>query len=293
MKFYGLFILFSFLCYYKSYSQRKVIISNPNPNWDNNTSQIIRQQSVSSDSVYIYTKKKNNNDSSLVLTQYFDSLGNLVERDEYNSNGVILKVINYRYSDTVLIQQEQISRNLIVINNSNLSKEIKTYDYDNIGHMIAEKEYLYMNDSFKSPITTITTREYDSVGLLIKDFVTLPLGEAHLRHTYIYSNGILKEIKIYDTDGKYAYSYNYEYNPETKVKSIYLSNYEKKLENESFFDNQKRLIKEVIYYNGNAYLDHSTQTYSYTEDGLLESQYYQSTNGDNYYYKHFYTRHNY
>ena len=46
------------------------------PNWNINNPVIIKKQAVSKDSVFLYTKRKNNHDSTLVITEYFDSSGN-------------------------------------------------------------------------------------------------------------------------------------------------------------------------------------------------------------------------
>ena len=240
--------------------------------------------------LYFYKKRKNNKDSILRMTQYFDTSGNLVERDEYNVKGEVFRITNYTYQNDILFQQESISKEMFSINSSNLSKKLKTYEHDSFGNVITEKEFSYFGDSLKSVSTTIWNREYDSQGHLIKEFITLPGGKTYLHHVYYYSNEILNEIKTYDINQNWMYSYLYEYDELTRIKSLYLNNSSKVLKHEFFYDDQKKLVKEKDYDQGRAFLDHSTQTYIYKSNGLLESQSFDDIKGENYYYKHFYTQ---
>jgi len=82
----------------------------------------------------------------------------------------------------------------------------------------------------------------------------------------------------------------YETDDKAHTKSVYLYNNEKTLAHEFFYDNQKKLIMEKDYEQGHGFLDHITQTYFYASNGLLESQSFQDLKGENYYYKHFYSK---
>lgn len=286
MKFSILFILVT-LCI-NCYSQ-KTFIYSIQPNWNHNILEVIRSQNIKSDSVYFYKKKKNNKDSTLIMTQYFDSLGNLIERNEFNFNREVFRITDYSYIDTILLKEERISKDMFYINGSNLSKKIRTYDHDGLGNIIAEKEYSFFGDSLKSMSVTEWNRDYDSLGHVIKEFITLPKAETYLYHTYSYTNGNLIEIKTYNFNQIWTYSYLYEYDDKANTKSVYLYNNEKTL-NHEFFYNEKKLVMEKDYEQGHGFLDHITQTYFYKPNGLLVSQAIQNLKGESYYYQHFYSK---
>ena len=153
------------------YSQKTVIYSIQ-PNWNHNIREVIKSQTIKTDSVYFYKKKKNNKDSTLIMIQYFDSLGNLIERDEFSFNGEAFRITNYTYLDTVLLKEETISRDMVYINGSNLSKKMRTYDHDGLGNVISEKEYSYFGDSLKSMSVTEWNKDYDSLRHVINEFIT-------------------------------------------------------------------------------------------------------------------------
>ncbi len=192
MKFSFLFIsmIFCLTCH-----SQKTVVYSIQPNWNYNNPEIIKSQNFKSDSVYFYKRRKNNKDSTLIMTQYYDSLGNLIERDEYNFNGEVFRITNYTYIDTVLLKEETISKDMFYINGSNLSKKIRTYDHDSSGNIITEKEYSFFGDSLKSTSVTIWNRDYDTLGYLIREFVTLPKAKTYLYHTYFYTIGNLSEMK--------------------------------------------------------------------------------------------------
>lgn len=271
------------------YSQIRRVLYSINPDWNNNSSEIIKAQNIKSDSVYSY-EKKNYRDSILIMIQYFDSLGNLIEWDEYNNVGKIFKVTNYTYIDTMLLKQESVGISRFSINGSNLTKIVKTFDHDDSGNVILEKEYSFSGDSLKFQSVTIEMKEYDSLGHLIREFETLPKKTPYLHHTYHYTNGILNEVKTYDFNHNWMYSYNYEYDDNAGTKSVYLVNGEKTLTHEYFYNDQKKLIKETDYGQGDGYVDHSTQKYFYKSNGLVEDQVFEDIAGKNHYYKHIYSK---
>lgn len=261
------------------------------PNWDITLLSVTKNQSVSNDSVFLYAKRGKSHDSTLIMTQYFDSFGRILKREEHNLNeSGVWRNTNFTYVGDLLVNKETISESFIYINNSNLHKYITTYDYDSIGNIIEEKMYSYSGDSLKDVSITIWNREYDSTGHLIKEFITLPKKESYLYFTRIYNEGILKEAKIYDFKQNWIYSYLHEYDNILKVETIYLFNSSKEIKNELFYDEKNRLVQEKNYADGRAFLDHSTQTYSYSSNGLVERQTFQDIAGKNYFYKHFYTK---
>src|ERR1700739_4269925 len=168
MKLSLLFILLFF--FVQCYSQNILNIYSIEPNWDNDSPINIKIQNIRCDSVYFYKKRKNNKDSTLRMTQYFDSLGNLIERDEYNLKGEVFRIINYTYWDSMLVKQDILTKGLFYINDSDISKKVKTYDHDSLGNIVEEKEYFFSGDPLKLFSTTIWDREYDSLGNLTKEF---------------------------------------------------------------------------------------------------------------------------
>ena len=279
-------IIFCFTCH----AQQRVVFSIQ-PDWLDNNPQVIRSQNFKSDSAYYYKRRNNNKDSTLIMTEYFDSLGDVIERDEYNFKGKVFRITNYTYVDTVLLKKETVSKDGFNNNGSSLTKRITTYDHDSVGNIIIEKEYSFLGDLLKPSSVTIWNRDYDTSGHLIREFITPPKGTIYLYHTYFYTKGNLSKVKTFDVTKSWIYSYLYEYNEDAHMKSVYLDNKsEKSLEHESFYDNQKKLIIEKDYSDIRTLLDHATQAYFYTSEGLIENQSFQDVKGENYYYKHFYSK---
>ena len=101
---------------------------------------------------------------------------------------------------------------------------------------------------------------------------------------------MLTEVKHYGTNKEWMYSYLYEFDEKTRVKTVYLSNASKTLSHEFFYDDHGKLIKEQDYEQGHDFKDHVTQTYSYTPDGQLATQEFEGLQGESYYFKHFYSK---
>jgi hypothetical protein len=276
--------------FHKTVVSQNTLVYSIEPNWENFSSEIIKAQHIKSDSVYSYKKRRKNKDSAIRMAQYFDTLGNLIERDEYDFDGKISKIINYTYADTALLKQETISKEIFYIKGSNISKKVKTYERDSSGNITLIKEYSFFGDSLRSSSTTSWRREYDNSNCLTKEYLTPSKGETYLRHTYLYTNGILTEVKSYGTNKEWIYSYLYEFDQITRVKSIYLYNASKKLSHEFFYDDNGKLIKEQDYDQGHDLKDHITQTYSYTSNGQLETQELEGLTGESYYFRHFYSK---
>ncbi len=284
MKFSIVLILMIFCI--NCYSQKTVY--SIQPNWNHNILEVIKSQNIKSDSVYFYKEKTNNKDSTLIITQYFDSLGNLIERNEFNLNKEAFRITDYTYMDTVLLKKETMSKDMFYINGSDISKKITTYEYDSLGYAIAEKEYSFFGNPLKLISTTKWDRDYDSLGHLIKEFITLPKSKTYLSHSYIYTNGRLTEMKTYDINQTWMYSNLYQYDEIANTKSVYLFNNVKRLSHEFIYDG-KRILMEKDYDLGN-YLDHTTQFYFYKPNGLLESQTFEDPLGNHYYFKHYYSK---
>jgi len=264
------------------------------PNWDVNTTIAIKRQSILTDSVFLYKKKENNSDSILAMVEFYDSSGNLKERDEYSNNDKALwRITSFNYIDDLLLTKEIVSKPMFIINNVRVDKETRTYEYDSAGNLITEKLFSNAGDSLNKMSTTIWKREYDSSGNLIKEFEQLPsTDKSYLRKICFYVNGAIHETKIFDYQQNWVYSIIQEYDDESKKTSISMLNEKGKILNhEQFFDAKQRLIKENIYADGRIYWDHSTQTYLYSVNDLIEAQSYQDVAGNNYYFKHFYSTH--
>jgi hypothetical protein len=283
----GVLIISSFF-FSACYSQSS-ITDGREPKWIPTTRQTIKGHNVKTDKVYYYKSRKNK-DSTLIATLYFDTLGNLVERDVYNLKGDVVKITNLIYVDTVLMREETVSKSAITVNGSNLWKEVKTYDYDSLGNVISEKDYSNYGLPANSFSVTKWNREYDSSGHLIKEYYTPPEGTSFLYHVYDYSGEVVSEIKSYDYQQHWIYSNLFEFDKDRNVQTVYLYNSSKKLSEELFYDRQKNLVMEKAYEGiPPFYSDHTTRTYSYNSDGLVEKQTDQDIMGQVYYYKHFYS----
>ncbi len=225
------------------------------------------------------------------MTEYFDSSGNLIEREDHGFDGKMFRITNYIYADTELLKKESISLGVIYVNGSNTSKMVETYDHDSLGNITDEKEYSYFWDSLNSIPLHIWKKEYDITGHIAREFVTLPGGKTYLHQTYAYDNGNLREIKNYDFNQNWMYTYLYEFDAQTGTRSEYsVYNTSRVLKHEFLYDGQKRLIEERDYDQGLAFLDHITQNYFYSPVGLVESQTMEDLSGKNYYFKHFYSK---
>jgi hypothetical protein len=194
------------------------------------------------------------------------------------------RITNYFYTNNLLSRKE--------VQSQDGMKEhtMETYDYDTVGNMIDEKYYSEgANKSFS--LQNEKKWEYDKNNRIIKVFESPNKGEMYLRKTYHYENNDLKEIKVYNLEGNLFYSYLYEYDVQLQKKSVYVSSgNSKRLENEYFYNNKNQLIQEVNYFKSyNSFLDHSTRTYElYVTNNLIYKEKFQSNNGANAYFKHYY-----
>jgi hypothetical protein len=289
MKYISL-LLFIFSFHSICQSQNMKTFVSVNPNWDISVSSVNKSSFINIDSVYLFNKKQNNRDSTLVMIQYFDSAAQIIERDEFRADRSVWRITNFNYQNNLLLTKEIMSADMFVINNSNITKHVYNNMYDINGNIISVVDSSYFGDSLKSVSVTVWDREYDSAGHLIKEFETLPKQKAFLHYTYLYTDGNLTEIKSYDFKKNWIYSHVYEYDTQSNTKSIFLVNNSKVLTSTSFYDNKKRLIKEVYNNEGLSNWYPITNIYSYNVDGVLESQIFQDLKGRKYYYKHYYEK---
>jgi hypothetical protein len=260
--------------------------------WNYSLSKIIKAENIKRDSVFVYGKRKNNKDSMLIMTDFFDTSGYLVEKDQYSPTKELERIINYTYSDSVLLQQETINRS-VFRNGSNFSKKIRDYYYDSIGNNIIVEENSYIGDSLKNGSVSIFKREYDSMRNLINEFRTLPQGQV-LYHSWVYSNGKLREFKTYNQNQTLINWYLNEYDDKQNRKTVYDMNKGKTLTQEYFYDNYNRVIMEKDYespqINKHDYLSHTTLTFQYNSKGLVAGETFQDTNGEYAYIKVIYSK---
>ena len=214
----------------------------------------------------------------------------MVEKDEISINSkAVISIVNYRYTGDLLTMEETLSKtNLIVNDDAGIQKKVRTFDHDSADNVITEKDYSYFGSPPKPSVTTMN-REYDSVGHITKEYVTMPGSQPYLYRTYEYLNGILSEQKIHDMQQQWIYSYLYEYDETAKTKSVYLVNQARNIRNEFFYNSQQQLIKDKEYGDHNGYWDFGTLEYFYDLNGLLVSESFRAANGDSFYFKHFYT----
>jgi hypothetical protein len=283
-----------------NFSSTRTIVASPC--FDINSSKDLKQQSITKEDIYLYSKKEKNHDSTLIMTQYFDSLGNIVETDEFNKKTKeVGKITNMDYLDGLIIKKQATFRSPPIITNNSLEKEIETYDYDSAGNIISVKSYIYYDDIL-SGFVTIHKKEYDSAGRLSraleqvikdKDSFNIYQDSFYVYQTYLYDyRDRLTEIRNFDQKGNFNYSHLHKYDSATNMKSVYLSDAHSSdnLLGEFFFDTQKRIIEEKHYEEyDNDYSDQNTQSYSYNLNGLVESQSFEDFFGKKYFYKHYYT----
>jgi hypothetical protein len=281
----SILVLLSISVYFKSLSQTPTLIlfTDARPEEFDNNNTLIQKNGIVREMIYRYKKSEKNKDSTLVVINYFDSLGNKQEKDEYDETNVQPRQItNYYYVNNLLTKQER--QTLGSINNF----IVNTYEYDSAGNKIVEKNYsLNQNKSFS--LQEVRKWEYDKGSRIIKIFDKLYDNEMYLYNTYHYDADRVKEIKTYDLQGKWIYSYLNEYDTFLKKESVYLDNEsEKKLEHESFYNSKKQLIRKIYHYVIPFARDYFMNTFEYYEDGLVYKQKLQLINGANIYFKHFY-----
>jgi hypothetical protein len=263
----------------------KMVMVRIAPSWGPSSEAVNKKKSVFLDSVFRFLKKSKNRDSILSMVQLFDSSGNLVERQQYSWKDGSLQMLDVLvYEEGVLFRKEEFDA-------TSNRKDVTTYDYDSVGHLVVEKIYSNFNDSLKGTTITMKNREYDELGHLTKEFISLPNGKSFLEHEFFYNNnGKISEAKTFDISGHWKLSYFYEYDESNRSESIYkqFADGEKKIDNDYIYDDQNKLIEIKNYTEGETYAKRYTQTFFYTRDGLIDKQVYEDTERNDYYYKHYY-----
>lgn len=282
----SIWVLLFINVYFNSISQTPTItvFTDARPEeFDDNT--LIQQNGIGKEMIYRYKKSEKNKDSALVVIIYFDSIGNKLERDVYSANNdQPREIINYYYINDLLARKEQ--QTLGSINSLN----VNTYDYDSAGNKIVEKNYS-LNPDKSFSLQEVRKLEYDKSNQLIKIFDKLYDNEMYLYNSYHYYPDRVKEIKTYDQEGRWIYSYLYEYDIFLKKEAVYLNNETgKNLESESFYNSQERLIREIYHPRSPFGRNHFRNVFEYYENGLVYKQSLQLFDGTNIYFKHYYLK---
>lgn len=272
------------------------------PTWLQFKPAYIRKNLVHQDSVYYFKSKENGRDSALIMVQYFDSIGNLTERDEYNvkAKGELARVTRLSYLDEELIQKEITTQTVdLLSNNTHYQKELHLYEYDSAGNNVAEKLYEYFGDSLKKYKITVFDNLYDSSGRIIKSYQKTGSSGRLLQRTYKYNNGVLDEVNHYDSNVEVMYTLVYRVDTKKNVERIYQTDVAPdNLMLEFFYDDKKRVKQAKLYYQEinamqQGYWNSAmiTQSYWYGADDLIEKQVVKSEHdGTNYFYKHYYSK---
>lgn len=262
---------------------------NVQPNWINNPTSIIKERGIKKDAVYFYKKKKIYSDSSLIFSRYYDSLGNIVERNYFNFDGEVIRISNYTFIDTILLKEETVWKNSFRSEYGYVSKEVTTYEHDTPGHNVKVTKYSFLGDSTKPSFVTMFNIEYDSDGNATRDYMTPPKGNAFVHHSYDNKNGKLVETKTFNQSGKLMYSIFYEVGETPNVQNVYYYKNRKILLRQSVFNDQNLLIAQKDYPKNTPTSERISQAYFYQPDGLIDNQTYKQQLGKNYWFKHFYT----
>lgn len=282
-------LLFSSFCFSQKGMKQVINIA---PEWVYSNAATIKNQAIRTDSVFRFNKRKNNHDSVLVLIQHYDASGNIMERIEYSFNKQeVYKTTNFTYLRNILSKKEIVAQSFFEINGSNITRDVSTYMYDSLGNNITEKQYSHDEDTLSEQSMTFINKEYDTKGHILKEFQKMAFGKLYLYHTYVYKFGTLSEIKSFDLKENLMYSTLHEFDNELNMENIFLYNifHEKTLQYELYYDERKQLIQKKNYTGGHFVLDHSTQSYSYSPDGLILTESFQDIRGTTYYYRHFYS----
>ena len=266
-------------------------IGNINFDWDVNTNDILKKCAPKKELIYYYRKKNNNKDSILIMSQYFDTSGRIIERDEFDlKDKQVWRISNFTYTNDLLSKKEVVYKYFMGSPHERVKKDIIYYEYDMAGNCITDSTETYRGDG-KMGQTSVVKKEYDSLKNLVRQLESFNY-QFFTHYAYSYGNGRLYEVKAFDYTGKWLYSYDHQYNSDYTAKSIFLVNPDsKRLSEEFIYDSKERMISRIIHDTEwyLFFLDHSTETYSYNPSGLVDHQTLQDQQGKNYYLTHYYT----
>jgi len=304
MKRIPLLIFSSGICY-SCFSQLsvtgKTTITTLNPTWLQVKPSGIKKNGVHQDSVYYFKSQEKGRDSALIMIQYFDSVGNLTERDEFNvkAKGEIVRVNRLSYLEDELLQKEVSAKTIDLFKSTRYQKELYLYEYDSAGNNITEKLYEYFGDSLNKYKITVFENLYDSAAHIVKSYRKSGSSDRFLQRTYTYKNGILDEINNYDSNYEVVFTNVYRLDTKKNIERIYLTDVSPdNLMLEFFYDDKRRVKQEKRYFEeshsftpGYKYNSTITQNYWYGADDLIEKQVVKTEHdGTSYFYKHYYSR---
>lgn len=220
----------------------------------------------------IYEIDKNQNKTLFITEEerpykvFFDERGNVVENEQYNSEGkVFLKYINiYTYHNNIIKSKESYCRGYLCMNEgktitkyNNKGLVIEITIYDNKGEVISTEKFQY-DEKDKLVKETLKGFYYSEGGDF--EIEKHPIDRVRT-YNYKYENGNLieeassdGEIKRYDIQGRIIEErrkYNY---------TDYFYSY----------DDCNNLIKKVEVYHPNNDLKRTETTYKYDNNNLVE-----------------------
>ena len=220
----------------------------------------------------IYEIDKNQNKTLFITEEerpykvFFDERGNVVENEQYNSEGkVFLKYINiYTYHNNIIKSKESYCRGYLCMNKgktitkyNNKGLVIEITIYDNKGEVISTEKFQY-DEKDKLVKETLKGFYYSEGGDF--EIEKHPIDRVRT-YNYKYENGNLieeassdGEIKRYDIQGRIIEErrkYNY---------TDYFYSY----------DDCNNLIKKVEVYHPNNDLKRTETTYKYDNNNLVE-----------------------
>ena len=233
----------------------------------------------------IYEIDKNQNKTLFITEEerpykvFFDERGNVVENEQYNSEGkVFLKYINiYTYHNNIIKSKESYCRGYLCMNEG---KTITKYNdkglvieitiYDDKGEVISNEKF-----------------QYDEKDKLIKETLK----------GFYYSEGGDFEIEKHPIDRVRTYNYKYENGNLTEESSSdgEMKKYdsqgriaeEKRWDNTDYFysyDSNNNLIKKIQIYHTNSVLERTEIIYKYDENNNLVEQ--TTSDGNKTFYKY-------
>ena len=130
---------------------------------------------------------------------------------------------------------------------------------------------------------------YDTARHVVKSYEKNGGSDRFLHKVYKYENGILDEIKTYDSNREEMYTHVYRTDNKRKISRLYKMDVSPdNLQQEYFYDDKNRIKQEKWWIDG---VNKVTQTYWYDSKDLIETQTVKSENdGIKYYYKLYYSR---
>jgi hypothetical protein len=255
-----------------------IIFSTPRPHNFDKPEALMRKE-IRQEMIYMYSQKGKRIDSELVVAKYFDSTGQCIEKDEYDTSKPV-SITNYTYTNDRLAMAHSL------ISSAFYNDIIVTYDYDESGNKTGEKTYSkYASDTTgKYEFRAERKWQYDSLNHLSLVFNS-KYDSMSLNSKYYYSNDTLRLIENFNDKNQLTSSEYYDYDAKSHIKKIYGRKNKKDLKREFFYDEANNLIKEIDYSSFSD--DVNTLTYEYS-DGCLISERFHSKYDHDIYFKCYY-----